>query len=88
VFGLVLKEEVGFDAAEAMARLARLGVGTRPFFWPMHEQPVFRAMGLFDGARHPVAERLARRGLYLPSGIALRPAQLEASAHALRSILA
>jgi perosamine synthetase len=88
VFGLVLKEQVGFDAAEAMARLARLGVGTRPFFWPMHEQPVLRGMGLFDGARHPVAERIARRGLYLPSGMALRPAQIEASARALQSILA
>jgi perosamine synthetase len=88
VFGLVLKEQVDFEAAEAMARLARLGVGTRPFFWPMHEQPVLRGMGLFDGARHPVAERIARRGFYLPSGMALRPAQIEASARALRSILA
>ena len=71
----------------AMARLGRLGIGTRPFFWPMHEQPVWRGMGLFAGERHPVAERLARRGFYLPSGMALTDAQIELSAGALREIL-
>ena len=60
----------------AMARLAKAGVGSRPFFWPMHEQPVFRNRGLFAGENHPVAERLARRGFYLPSGLALTEAQM------------
>ena len=27
----------------------REGIGTRPFFWPMHEQPVYRSMGMFEG---------------------------------------
>ena len=63
VFGVVLDESVSFDAADAMSRLAKHGIGTRPFFWPMHEQPVFRRMGLFGGVHLPVAERIARRGL-------------------------
>ena len=71
VFGVVLRDEVPFDAEEAMRRLAARGIGTRPFFFPMHHQPVFRRMGLFAADRHPVAERLAARGLYLPSGLAL-----------------
>jgi perosamine synthetase len=87
VFGLVLADQVSFDAAEAMAQLGNSGVGTRPFFWPMHEQPVFRRMGLFEGERYPVAERIARRGFYLPSGMALTTLQIEASAAALRSVL-
>src|SRR6185295_3669321 len=41
VYGVVLKDEVPLDAEEAMKRLAAKGVGNRPFFWPMHEQPVF-----------------------------------------------
>src|SRR5207253_2010821 len=77
VFGVVLEEDVPFDAAEAMRRLAARGVGTRPFFWPMHEQPVFRKMGLFTSETHQNAERLARRGFYLPSGLALTEAQIE-----------
>ena len=70
-----------------MRRLAALGIGTRPFFWPMHEQPVFRRMGLFEGQRFPVAERLARRGFYLPSGLALTDEQIDRAASALREVV-
>jgi perosamine synthetase len=77
VYGLVLKDDVPFDAEEAMRRLAAAGVGTRPFFWPMHEQPVFRKQGMFVNESCPVAERLARRGFYVPGGLALTDAQIE-----------
>jgi perosamine synthetase len=88
VYGVVLDESIPFDAAEAMKRLQQRGVGTRPFFWPMHEQPVFQRMGLFEGESHPVAERLARRGFYLPSGAALRDEQMVEVARVLREVLA
>ena len=71
VYGVVLNDAVPFDGAEAMRRLGGLGIGTRPFFWPMHEQPVFRRMGNFQDVTLPVAERIARRGFYIPSGLAL-----------------
>jgi len=87
VYGLVLKDDVGFDAAEAMKRLAKLGIGTRPFFWPMHEQPVFKKMGLFKNEKHPVAERLARRGFYLPSGLALTDDQIDRASEALIAVM-
>lgn len=87
VYGMVLDERVPFDAKEAMARLGKLGIGTRPFFWPMHEQPVFKKMGLFAGESYPVAERIARRGFYIPSGMALTGEQMERSAAALKEIL-
>jgi perosamine synthetase len=88
VYGLVLKDEVGFDAKEAMRRLAAKGIGTRPFFWCMHEQPVLRKAGLFANDSHPHAERIARRGFYLPSGLALTDDQIVRSAEALKEILA
>ena len=53
----------------------------------MHEQPVFRRMGLFAGESHPVAERIARRGFYIPSGMALSGEQIERAAAAVREIL-
>lgn len=87
VYGLVLDDAVPFDAAEMMARLAQAGIGTRPFFWPMHEQPVFRAMGWYEGEHHPVAERIARRGFYLPSGLGTTDAEIERAAHATKAIL-
>lgn len=88
VYGLVLDDGVPFDAQEMMRRLAERGVGTRPFFWPMHEQPVFRKRGLFRGEAYPVAERIARRGFYLPSGLALTDRQIERVAAAVREALA
>lgn len=76
VYGIVLKDEIDFDAAEAMKRLAAKGVGCRPFFWPMHEQPVLQKMGFFSDTDLPVAARIARRGFYIPSGLALTEDQI------------
>ena len=87
VYGLVLDDSVPGDAADVMRQLGEQGVGTRPFFWPLHEQPVFQGMNLFRGERYPVAERLARRGFYLPSGLALTDAQMDHVVLAVRSIL-
>jgi len=54
----------------------------------MHEQPVFKRMGLFAGETYPVAERLARRGFNIPSGLGLTPAQIEAVSNAVKKIFA
>jgi perosamine synthetase len=54
----------------------------------MHEQPVLRDRGLFAGERYPVTERLARRGLYLPSGLGLDEAQIDTVCAAVRRCLA
>ncbi len=70
VFGLVLAEHCG-TATGFAKQLAASGVGTRPFFWPMHLQPVFLKRGMFCDELYPNAERLARQGFYLPSGLGL-----------------
>jgi perosamine synthetase len=88
VYGVVLDDDLSLNAAEAMARLGRYGIGTRPFFWPLHEQPALQRLGLFSGERYPVAERLARRGFYLPSGLALTDAQISTVVDAVRDVLA
>lgn len=88
VYGLVLDDSVGFDAQEAMRRLKEDGIDTRPFFWPMHEQPVFRRMGLFDSESYPIAERLARRGFYLPSGLGTSEPQIHRVGECVRRLLA
>jgi len=87
VYGIVLNNDTPFDADEAMRRLAnKHKIGTRPFFWPMHEQTVFRNMGLFYDENHPVAERIARRGFYIPSGMAMPDGQIERVAKALKKV--
>lgn len=87
VYGLVLGHSYPFEAEEATRRLAERKIGTRPFFWPMHEQPVFRRMGLFKDVPYPVAERLGRRGFYIPSGLGLTDREVQVVAEAVREIL-
>jgi perosamine synthetase len=87
VYGIVLGDEISVDAKVVMQKLAEFKIGTRPFFWCMHEQPVFQKMGLFEGVSCPTAERLARRGFYIPSGLALTEAQIDQVTTALKQIL-
>ncbi len=47
VYGTVLDESLNCNAETMMERLKTVGVGTQRFFYPMHQQPVFRNMGLF-----------------------------------------
>jgi perosamine synthetase len=53
----------------------------------MHEQPVFQKMGLFQRESHPIAERIARRGFYIPSGMALTDEQMERVVDVLKEVL-
>jgi perosamine synthetase len=87
VYGVVLGDAIALDAEAAMQALNRRGIGTRPFFWPMHEQPVLRKMGYFGGESCPVAENLARRGFYLPSGATLTEEQISRVAATLGEVL-
>lgn len=75
VFGLVAPTEK--EKEEMVNYLNQNNIGTRPFFWCIHEQPVFKSMGLFEGEKYPVAEKLARNGFYLPSGLGLTDENLE-----------
>lgn len=87
MYAVVLSEETGMDAAEFAAKLEHRGVQTRPFFLGMHEQPVFHQRGLFVDEQYPVAERIARQGLYLPSGLSLTEYQLVQVCNAVKEVL-
>ena len=47
VYGVILGESINMNAKSAMKKLSSSGVGTRPFFYPMHMQPVLKRMGFF-----------------------------------------
>jgi len=87
MYGVVLSEQTGMDASVFARRLKDRGVETRPFFLGLHEQPVFNRKELFLQERYPVAERVARQGLYLPSGLALTEEQIIGVCDAVREVL-
>jgi perosamine synthetase len=87
VFGLVADSTVG-TAFDIMKQLAARDIGTRPFFWPMHLQPVFQRMGLFVDQSFPIAERLGVSGFYLPSGLAITDSEIEHVCSAVQQLVA
>jgi len=86
MYAVVVDEPLPLDRDVLMTALAAEGIETRSFFIPMHLQPALLQMGLFSGERYPVAEDLGRRGLYLPSGLAITDEQIDLVAAAIRRI--
>jgi len=88
VYGIVLGDDRETDAVQVMSQLRGCGIETRPFFLGMHKQPVFHNMGLFCGEHYPVAERLGRKGFYIPNGLALTDEEITSVVDAVKGCLA
>lgn len=90
MYGVVLParaggdESLGMTAEEFAKKLSNAGVQTRPFFYPMHLQPVFEK---YKKESFPVSERIAKYGLYLPSGLGLEESEIKEVAEAVKKIL-
>ena len=87
VYAVMLKDGYPKTAKEVMAELGEYKIGTRPFFYPIHKQPVFNKMGLFLDDVLPNSEKLYEKGFYIPSGLALTEAQIEEVSIALHKVL-
>jgi perosamine synthetase len=87
VYTIVLKDYYPKNAKQVMQELTKKGVGTRPFFYPMHLQPAFKKMGLFKDEKYPNSEKLYQRGFYIPSGLALTEEQIIRVSEILHEVL-
>jgi perosamine synthetase len=74
VYGILIKKK-GLSVRRIVKELLQKGIETRPFFWPLHQQPILKKMGLFKNIKLPIAELLSQNGFYLPSGLALSKKQ-------------
>ncbi len=90
VYTVVLKDDVAknTNAREIMSLLSQRGIGTRPFFFPLHLQPIVNEY-------FPESEKLTlnnskfawENGFYLPSGLGNTESDFIRSAKELKSIL-
>lgn len=87
MYGVVLNKDLGITAEEAMKKLAEKGIQTRPFFYPLHLQPVFEKLPWYKKERLPVSENLYKYGFYLPSGLTLTEAEIQKVAEYLEETL-
>jgi perosamine synthetase len=64
LYPIRVSEEI--DRDRLMARLIERGVMTRPYFWPIHLQPLYRERFGFAPGDFPVAERAGHTLMSLP----------------------
>ena len=86
IYGIVLTDE-RFNLMHVIKQLSDAGIGTRPFFGPLHNQPVIKSLGLTNEQALPISENLYNRGFYLPSGLGLTEKDIKKCAHSLIKIL-
>lgn len=87
VFGVVLPQKSPQSAKHVMEALSKKGIGTRPFFYPLHLQPVLSTYGHQKQNERPVSEWLGEKGLYLPNGSDSTPEKREYVARELKRAL-
>ena len=87
MYGILLNKDRGISAEKIIKKMYENNIQTRPFFYPMHKQPVFDNHDWFKKEKLPVSEQLYTYGLYLPSGIALTQNQAEQVVETLSEVL-
>ncbi len=87
IYGLLIKNNFGLNAIDFMNLLQVEKIATRPFFYPMHMQPVYNRLGFFNNLSLPNSEFLSEKGFYIPSGLALSEDQAYIVAKKIKKII-
>jgi perosamine synthetase len=82
---LVLDDDAQISRDVLQEELAKAGIETRPFFYPIHTLPMYASMS--NRLKFPVAESLARRGINLPSSALLSENEIIFIANQIASLL-
>jgi perosamine synthetase len=88
MYAVIVEDDFGMSRDELMKRLKDRGVDTRTFFIPVNRQPVFAGDPDYADVSCPVSDELGRKGFYLPSGLALSPAQIKTVCAAVKAVQA
>jgi len=87
VFGVVLKPSCKIKRDYILKKLLKKGIQTRPFFFPMHKQNIFKKIKIFNKTqKFPNAEYLSKNGFYLPSGLGIKNYEIDYVAESLNKI--
>lgn len=87
MYSVELDPNRGISAEQMMIRLKRGGIGTRPFFRGLHDQPALKKLGLFENQEYPAADKAYLYGFYLPSGLKLEEKDVDHVVNALKTEL-
>jgi perosamine synthetase len=71
VYGLVIKDHIKIKADFIINILRKKNIECRPFFYPMHKQPVYKKMKIFNKEKYSNSERISQKGFYIPCGLGI-----------------
>ena len=85
---VIINKNLNIDAKKLMKRLIAYGIQTRPFFWPMHKQKVFKEKYKINtSGNYKNSEYISKYGLYLPSSLDIKSNQIKFICDKVNSIL-
>tara|TARA_B110000003_G_C16621450_1_gene523316 strand:- start:831 stop:1976 length:1146 start_codon:yes stop_codon:yes gene_type:complete len=78
VIGILVKNK-NINVKKIMNKLLSFGIQTRPFFWPMNDQKIFKKLNIFSKKdnKYPNSKYLSRNGFYLPSYLDLKKKEID-----------
>ena len=74
---LITNMDLKLNAKKVMSILKKNGIGSRPFFWPMHKQKVFKSLKLYKSKNFLNSEHISKYGFYLPSSLLLKNKEID-----------
>lgn len=85
MYAIVLDDSFPLSRDAFRIAMKERGIDTRDFFYPLHQMPL-AAPFVKKGESFPVADSVALRGCYLPSGLAITDAQIDTVVDAVRAL--
>ncbi|MEA3369328.1 MAG: DegT/DnrJ/EryC1/StrS family aminotransferase [Candidatus Ratteibacteria bacterium] len=79
MYSILINPAFGISRDELGAKLKKSGIDSRPFFFPLHKLPPYR-----NSDKYPVAEKLSKAGLNLPSSPALTEPEIKYISESIR----
>lgn len=76
MYNIELLENCPLTREEFMKQLLEKGIDTRTYFYPLHTMPALKKY-INKKDTFPISNKLSKRGLYLPSGLAITKSQLK-----------
>lgn len=81
LYSILVEKEYGISRDKLIGELTAMNIDTRPFFSPVHTQPIYNT-----GQHLGVSEELASKGLSLPSSVDLQEHEVDRVCSVVRDI--
>ena len=84
---LIINKTLKLDANKVIYKLQKIGIGSRPFFWPMHKQKIFKYLNIDKSNKFKNSEYISKYGFYLPSSLSLKNHEIDYICDKINSII-